>query len=146
MSLYLKLQQVLMRLRMRSYSQPTNQPTDMGENITSLVEVIKMGLYSKGGAEVYLVLLSWAGLFCSFAFWLFQTTWFIKATCFSSTSVRWMSHSVMLLLWDIASSRALPPSCTHTGREREKSNTVGNDACPRWTHHRMQFWEGLTRV
>lgn len=46
----------------------------------------------------------------------------------SSTSVRRISHSVKLVLWDIASSRALPPSYTHKhtnrGRERGGPKTV----------------------
>lgn len=65
-----------------------------------------------GALEIYLVIFSWA---CSFSskHLLFQITLLMKETISSSTSVRRMSHSVTLVFWDIASSRALPPSCTH---------------------------------
>lgn len=59
------------------------------------------------------------GLVFCILYWLFQTIWSMMETCCSSMSVRRTSHSVKVVLWDIASAKASPPACTNTHRCEE---------------------------
>lgn len=62
-----------------------------------------------------------SSLFCS-KLTLFQSACFTAEALCSSTSVRYISHSVRLLLWVSASSRARPPSCAHTTQAERRTH------------------------